>query len=821
MIIPTTQKILSIKSVLEKLGFKCTDEVVDEHPLFDFMELKTDIELYKSISEKDFSSLSFEERKSLFFGLEKFEGVGDEKRKCLKLFKNRHGKFSSLSQLIPDLSKVGFPTFKGYYMLDERESIPEIETYCVKREEEFSTIVKPNIDTILCNPPSNHLWWVYHNYKDDWTNEFTQSLCPKESIEAEELLRVIESSDAGTATKKVFITQHPSIKTSVNIDTNVLYKETDFIYRYIRLVCSDIELIKLSRGKIFIDEKPLTDFTVKNSFSITIGDVVCQFKLSDILPAFESSSKLTSIIDNFNSIPNHDKLFELKEIDNTEWIKRNLLEYLSSVENSHITAPQFAFFICYEKKRGKHYFEQDILPHIKIDSKVFFLEILQYCFENNLATILKHYYDQHNVQYPYSQLYDTYFECGIYALESEETPEFIIDWADSDDKKKFLISLGLHNKDCDEIKRRIAFYNNIEEKESIWSISSTNVISGFLEWVKGRMSLPFTDKFHCDILIPLLAKLRKGKLYSEADLSAAVEWNDDRYSEWKSDKELRIFVFDGKIPYSCSMDDVVFYTGAEKDFHYFYETKHLYINGQVDAASVLSNVYPIRGIFEKDDWHYLFFISRDSISKYSDENETLRNKVAELEDKLSHYRAAEHTGKEDTKRGDVSSNDQESINREVRILAKPILKDHNYDVSEWDPITSPPDVIGIIKNPEDEAINVVIRSAKGRKIHLAATSFEALMSNPKNLLIVRGDDGKIHTITFMELFGENSNVNLIFDANYTPISYFKALGTIFKYVKNTDFVIENPHYSAFEELKGFGYDVKNDGDIIVGTDTDI
>ena len=149
------------------------------------------------------------------------------------------------------------------------------------------------------------------------------------------------------------------------------------------------------------------------------------------------------------------------------------------------------------------------------------------------------------------------------------------------------------------------------------------------------------------------------------------------------------------------------------------------------------------------------------------------------------------------------------------------MKDHNYDVSEWDPITSPPDVIGIIKNPEDEAINVVIRSAKGRKIHLAVTSFEALMSNPKNLLIVRGDDGKIHTITFMELFGENSNVNLIFDANYTPISYFKALGTIFKYVKNTDFVIENPHYSAFEELMGFGYDVKNDGDIIVGTDTDI
>ena len=282
-----------------------------------------------------------------------------------------------------------------------------------------------------------------------------------------------------------------------------------------------------------------------------------------------------------------------------------------------------------------------------------------------------------------------------------------------------------------------------------------------------------------------------------------------------------LFVYDGQIPYSCSLDEVVFYCGAEKDFHYFSDTKHLYINGQVDAASVLSNVYPIRGIFEKDDWHQLFFVSRDSITKYSDENETLRNKVAELEDIINQYRAAEHTGKEVTEKGKVGSNDQEAINREVRIMAKPILRDNNYDVSGWDPVTSPPDIIGIIKTPEGEPINVIVRGAKGRKIHLAATSFESLMSNPKNLLIVRGEDGEIHTVDFQELFGGNSNVNLIFDANFTPLSYFQALGTIFKYVKNTDFVIENPHYSAFDEIKGFGLDIKNEGVIILGAEEDI
>ena len=95
------------------------------------------------------------------------------------------------------------------------------------------------------------------------------------------------------------------------------------------------------------------------------------------------------------------------------------------------------------------------------------------------------------------------------------------------------------------------------------------------------------------------------------------------------------------------------------------------------------------------------------------------------------------------------------------------------------------------------------------------------MSSPNNLLVVKCDDGRIHTIDFEELFGNNSNVNLIFDANFTPREYFYALATIFKYVKNTDFVIANPNYSAFNEIKGFGLDVKNEGSLIKVEEEDI
>lgn len=172
------------------------------------------------------------------------------------------------------------------------------------------------------------------------------------------------------------------------------------------------------------------------------------------------------------------------------------------------------------------------------------------------------------------------------------------------------------------------------------------------------------------------------------------------------------------------------------------------------------------------------------------------------------------------KRGDVDEANQREINKEARIHAKPYLAAHGYDVSQWEPETSLPDLVGIIKDPNGTPINVVIRSAKQRYIHLSASSFETLMTNPNNLLIVENHQG-IRPVTFEELFGNDSNVNLIFDARHTPREYFQALGIIFKYVKNTEFVVRDPHFSTYDEIKGFGLEMKNDGTILIASPDDI
>lgn len=171
-------------------------------------------------------------------------------------------------------------------------------------------------------------------------------------------------------------------------------------------------------------------------------------------------------------------------------------------------------------------------------------------------------------------------------------------------------------------------------------------------------------------------------------------------------------------------------------------------------------------------------------------------------------------------RGNKSYEEQLELNKEARIDAKPYLASHGYDVSKWEPETSLPDLVGIIKDPNGNPINVVIRSAKHGYIHLAPTSFATLMSNPNNLLIVENHQG-IRPVTFAELFGNDSNVNLIFDAKHTPRAYFQALGTIFQYVKKTQFVVRDPHFSTYDEIKGFGLEMKNDGTILIASSDDI
>ena len=117
---------------------------------------------------------------------------------------------------------------------------------------------------------------------------------------------------------------------------------------------------------------------------------------------------------------------------------------------------------------------------------------------------------------------------------------------------------------------------------------------------------------------------------------------------------------------------------------------------------------------------------------------------------------------------------------------------------------------GKIKDPDGVPVNVVVKSAKGGYIYLSATDFEFLTQDSKNLLLVwDGDD--VHSVSGEDLFTKDSNVNLIFDTEYTPKHYYAALSKVFQYVKRTTFAVKDPKRNTYSQVQGFGMDAKTEG----------
>lgn len=810
----TTSKIEPIKSILSTLGFHCSENSIDDHPLGSIASSQNEITIFERICKKDLTSLPFESRHCLFKQCKEFEGVGDERRKGMVLFKTVSGVYKPLNELTSYDDSL--PTWLHPYMLSSAENLPDVSALAIPKDSIYSSIVCKNIEPI-CTQTS--IKDVYTQYSSSWQQSLTRSLIGK--IKPSDLIGVVNQSNDDT--KVLFI---KSIS-SVELSSDKEYAANDYEYQLISLALSVDSAIPLIKDRIKLDGLSLSNYTVKDSVTIKpTNNHTCVFSLSKIDPSFTQSTKVEQMIGRFDGINNIKKLFELKEKPITSVMMDHVINY----KNRHpglLNAEQFCFMMCYEKYYNRSYFHDNLRAYIKINDRTLFLEILQKCMDLSIPDILSPFICLSTVTYPYIKLSGTIFGADEYSLVSERTPDWIVEWADTDKKKTFLKDIGVKDKTCNEIVRRKAFTENSEEGN--WDIKYTATAQTFLSWVIATFDLPINDAKKVERLKPLVQLIRKSDAikYSLSGLATATEWTDEKYLEWKKNKGYCIYLFDGEMPRKGYYPDdtKALFTFSSGDYFFSPSKKILYLNHKKEVPVVLADVYSSYSRtsgFTRDDWNELFLVKRSDVQEISLQNEELKKQNAELERALEQYRALQlpPEEKEVLEKGDVDKLSQESINREVRLKVKPYLKAKGYDVTTWDPEYSLPDLVGVIKDPEGKPINVVIRSAKQKKIHLSASSFEVLMSNPNNLLIVENQSG-LHCVTFTELFGNNSNVNLVFDARHTPREYFQALGILFKYVKNTEFVVWDPHYSAYDEIQGFGLDITNDGPVLIGKTEDI
>lgn len=614
----TTEHIEPIKAILPKLGFVCSDNLLEKnHPLYEFVNLHDEYDLFDKIKVSDFENLTIHERRTLFFALVDFDRIGDAKlKKDIALFKNFKGDFKPLGEMVAYRENV--PVWLKDYVLCKEDYSSNIDKYLISDEHIFQEIVQTHYSDL----EHSSVLELYNHFKAQWTSTFTKTLIDRYGT-TDDLLTIVERTDGA---KHYFIEKFGKINfgKETTIDT--------IEYKIVRLAMScDYDVSKLKR-LIFIDDKNITEFTIAPEVSITI-DKEYLFPISELLinqlDDYTSFNQVKKLLSDING---SDQLFSLTRMSSND--VQSQLKNLS-------TPVQYAFYICYNIAHNQR------CP-ISITDEQFVTKILDYFFDNAIGVLGRY------IQYFSNQkIIGRFINSDDYTLETERLSNDIRHWADNEEKEKFLISLGAKGNLSDEIKRRKTFINN-EPISLSYSNNISNEIRTFLNWCI-TLKTPFTKDNQVKILNEMLSRLNIKTIHHNDDYLDIKEWDNKRYLDFVKNK-LSIFCIDGEMPKRGVYKDVHVFTEYVGDY-VFLQSNRLYINIKgKNIDTILMSVCDDRNIpFTKDDWTKLFMVSVETLNEKENEIikkdnrinflvEEIHNKDQEIEDLRAKLKAYENDG---------------------------------------------------------------------------------------------------------------------------------------------------------------------------------
>ena len=474
-----------IKDVLVEMGFICSDDIIENHLLADLITQSDDKDLFDEINNRNVQSLNFEHRLLLFQQASRFKGIGPSTLQSWKIFQNQDNCFMPLSLLCAYSENL--PSWLSKYTLKQNEYRDDLSEHLIPNDKNtiYTSIVVPNIDELLSIVGISK---IYSEFSGSWSSQLTTKLFGR--VPNEELVSVVEQSD--DFTKEAFVKTLQELP----LYSTRAYADDLFEYRVIRLAIGSATSVEHIRRIATIDGMNLSEYTVKDELTLSYGDRKLTFLLSKILPSYTTSSVLSSVSREFSTIVGHDKVFEQREADPSDI--RNKLYYELSGSSKLTTAYQYCFLMVYRRSKGYSVFDNLLKSCIRINDEQTFIQLLDLALEMKLGDVLKSFISNGGVAYPFNKLVDTYFNSDEYTLVEEQTPSFVKNWANNDDKKHFLIELGLHDDQSKEIIRRKSFKE--KKLENIWNITDISIIRPFLKWVISSFELPIINANQVNIL---------------------------------------------------------------------------------------------------------------------------------------------------------------------------------------------------------------------------------------------------------------------------------------------------------------------------------
>ena len=626
----STSKIDAIKTILEKVGMKCTDVTIESHPLSALLsaqEAKTLFTNIKNALETNSTALSASDKLSIITTLKEFDDVTEKMIKQLCIFNNVKGEQCSLGKLAAYTEHA--EPWQLPYIICSEENFSELKQYLVSNDNMFTEIVSECFTDILSD--SYSVKDLYARHKDLWKPEHTDKLI-KEYGASEDMLWLIEQTK-----DKSSVDEYIKCINTLPLHSSQEYPATCTEYRCIQ-IAAKVEAISL-RSKITIDGTKLTEFASSDIILFKCKnkeqkEICYSIKLSDVLPEDTQCALYGKVSSKFSMINGYDKIFSADSSTQSNVTKQ--LQSILAKEGVVITPAQYLYILLtryqYQYSSLSNWDKIIRLNKENESPAKTIAGILDYAYNNGLTEVLIEYktiwlWRQH-VQHKYLFSKD-------YTLEKEQMYKEVEDWCGfSESKKSFLKRLDTYFDDSAEIKRRKAFKS---DSMSTWDTELNTTPTTFLNWVNSIK--PVTGENQKKLLLSLclnkkVVSYNFKQSYSENDYKNAIELSTQKYLSWKRPDGIRIYTLQTEMPYRVlfNNEDILCH-GNYGLYHYFPESKHLYIKGEEekDIAASLALVYPIYGIpFSYEDYVSVCFNSLDEQQQKDKEIKQLKETIERL-----------------------------------------------------------------------------------------------------------------------------------------------------------------------------------------------
>lgn len=628
-----TSKTVSIKSILQKVGMKCSDTTLESHPLSSLLSAQRERNLYSNIKEyieSDAAHLTASEKLELVTSLSSFENIADSAIRQLQIFKNCQGGYSSLSKLTAYITNAA--DWQLPYIIAKEENFAEIQKFLVLNESLYQDIVDVEYDSIFDTPKSiDTIYTSYQKQGQSWPSLLTIRLIRKFGATDEVLSLIEKTSDKDSI--DAFIRRIDALPLS----TKESYESTSYAYRCIQLA-SKMDATSL-KSKITVDGIKLSDFASSDTllFKVTQDnkEKTYSLKLSDILPDDTQCAIYGKIVSKFSLIANYTTIFSADRT-NSGNVSSRLMDNLKQ-DGTVVSPAQYAYILLMRAQANYSslgFWEK----YIKLEKEQVVV-IISYFYDKDLIPLLA----QYKSCYPWRNFVEgKYLFSTDYTLEIERGDKAIEDWCGSDiNKCNALKEIGFRFDDCAEIKRRISFKNNTMTE---WGSELKSYPNSFVHWVYSIAPV-LQDKQVAilDMLSKKFNNIYTKKQFVIDDYADAVELSTEKYIKWRSSDKIRIFLLQTMMPYRITYNDKdLLCTGFDGDFFYFRDKKCLYIKAADDAevATALAQVYTDNTVpFKFEDF---ISLCSNSIEEQREKDE----QIIELKSRLEKYENDEQSQKD-------------------------------------------------------------------------------------------------------------------------------------------------------------------------------